>query len=170
LLPYGRTPPDTVEFAQNNDTVYFAQPTLSQLVPGGSGSGTFNVNQTASLNLGNNPNDTLALLTNGNAPRESMGELLRYAPPIRQNPVSPIFTFLDILSGESEFIAKSYLTLQLTCELIHRTLGIKFLMFPTQDTPIEPVLHLCLPSPRFPPGLVCFLRHESTDIAHETGP
>ncbi|KAF9778318.1 hypothetical protein BJ322DRAFT_492827 [Thelephora terrestris] len=79
LLPYGRTPPDTVEFAQNNDTVYFAQPTLSQLVPGGSGSGTFNVNQTASLDLGNNPNDTLALLMNGNAPRESMGELLRYS-------------------------------------------------------------------------------------------
>lgn len=76
LLPYGRSPPDTVEFTEGNDTVYFAQPTLSQFIPGGSGSGTFDANKTASLNLRNNPNNTLASLMD--SPQNSMGRLLRY--------------------------------------------------------------------------------------------
>lgn len=93
LLPYGRSPPDTVEFAQKNETVYFAQPSLSQLIPGGSGSGTFNANQTASLSLRDNPNGTLALLMNGNTPHDSVGKILRYASPICETP-APFHRFI----------------------------------------------------------------------------
>ncbi|KAF9645600.1 hypothetical protein BDM02DRAFT_490337 [Thelephora ganbajun] len=77
LLPYGRSPPDTVEFVNGNETVYLAQPSLSQFIPGGSGSGTFDANQTASISLRDTPNNTLALLTNKNTP-ESMSAVLRY--------------------------------------------------------------------------------------------
>jgi len=79
LLPYGRSPPDTVEFVQQNDTVYFDQPNLSQFTPGGSGLGTFKTNQTVSISLNDNPNNTLALLTNGNSPKNGMGAILRYS-------------------------------------------------------------------------------------------
>jgi hypothetical protein len=77
LLPYGRSAPDTAEFIYGNETVYFAQPSLSQFVPGGSGAGTFNTNQSASINLRDTPNNTLAL-TSRNAPKSDTGAVLRY--------------------------------------------------------------------------------------------
>ena len=76
LLPYGTSPPDYVEFAYGNETVYFPQPSLSQFIPGGSGLGIFDANQTASLK--DSPNHAVALLTSGNAPNNSMGAVLRY--------------------------------------------------------------------------------------------
>ena len=81
LLPYGRNPPDTsAELALENDTVYFAPPSSSQLAPGGQGFGTFDTNQT-SISQKGNPNDTLALLING---RSSAGSILRFVLPPRQ--------------------------------------------------------------------------------------
>lgn len=41
VLPYSTTPPDYVELAYGNDTVYFTKPSLSQFTPGGSGLGAF---------------------------------------------------------------------------------------------------------------------------------
>lgn len=125
LLPYGRSPPDTVEFVQENDTVYLAQPSLSEFTPGGSGFGTFNANQTASISLRDNPNATLALLMDEDPSKNGMGEILRCALSIYYNSVSfffLIFVFSGILSGESGFIARSCLTLRLTCEETFSTL------------------------------------------------
>ena len=78
---YGRSTSDTAEFIYGNDTVYFAQPSLSQFVPGGYGAGTFN--QSASVGLKGVPNDTL-LLTGKNAPKSNTGVVLRYAPPTHE--------------------------------------------------------------------------------------
>jgi hypothetical protein len=80
LLPYGKSTSATSEFIYGNDTVYFAQPSLSQFVPGGSGAGTFN--QPELINLRDTPNNT-APLTGRNAPKSNTGVVLRYAPPAR---------------------------------------------------------------------------------------
>ena len=75
LFPYGRSRPDYVEFAYGNETVYFSQPSLSQFIPGGSGLGTFDNHQAASLK--DSPTNTLGLLTNGNGPNKAVGAVLR---------------------------------------------------------------------------------------------
>ena len=67
----------TAEFIYGNDTVYFAQPGLSQFVPGGHGSGTFSP---ASILLKDSPNNTL-VSTGGNAPKTDIGMVLRCIPP-----------------------------------------------------------------------------------------
>jgi len=69
-----------VEFVYGNETIYFAQPSLSQFVPGGSGAGTFN--QPELINLKDTPNNTLPL-TGRNAPKSNTGVVLRYAPLAR---------------------------------------------------------------------------------------
>jgi hypothetical protein len=40
FLQYGGITSDTTTMVYNNDTVYFAQPSLSQFIPGGVGAGT----------------------------------------------------------------------------------------------------------------------------------
>ena len=80
-VPYGKSMSDTTEFIYGNDTVYFAQPSLSQFVPGGSGAGVFN--QPATIGLKGTQNNPLPL-TGRNAPRSNTGAVLRYAPPPRQ--------------------------------------------------------------------------------------
>jgi len=76
-LQYGRSTSDTIEFVHGNDTVYFAQPSRSQFIPGGSGAGSFN--PPASIGLKNTPNDTLEL-TGRITPMSDAGAFLRYAP------------------------------------------------------------------------------------------
>ena len=80
-FPYGRSMSYTAEFFYGNDTVYFAQPSLSQFAPGGSGVGTFN--ESTSTGLKDALNDTLPL-TGRNAAKGKTGVLLRYAPPAHQ--------------------------------------------------------------------------------------
>ena len=76
---YSRSTSGTAEFVYNNDTVYFALPTLSQFVPGGSGPGVFNrsdpTGQMDANGFGNTPAPT-----GKNAPRRDTGAVLRYAP------------------------------------------------------------------------------------------
>jgi len=69
---------DTAEFIYGNDTVYFAQPRLSQFVPGGSGAGVFN--QSTWIGLKDAPKNALPL-PGRNASRSNAGVVLRYAPP-----------------------------------------------------------------------------------------
>ena len=76
-FPYGNSRSDTAEFVYGNDTVYFAQPSLSQFVPGGSGAGVFN--QSASIDLKDASKNSLQL-AGRNAPRSYTGAVLRYAP------------------------------------------------------------------------------------------
>ena len=77
----GRAVSDTAEFVYDNDTIYFAQPSPSRFVPGGSGAGAFNqpawVGQT-----GDTPNITLAL-TDRNTHKNDTGAILRYVPSAR---------------------------------------------------------------------------------------
>jgi len=80
-FPYGRSMSDTAEFIYSNDTVYFAQPSLPQFIPGGSGVGTFD-RFAASIGLNDALNNTLPV-TSRNATK-STGALLRYAPPAHQ--------------------------------------------------------------------------------------
>ena len=68
---------DTAEFGYGDDTIYFAQPSLSQFVPGGSGAGTFN--PPLRMGLKGIPNNIPAL-TGKNAPKRGNGAVLRYAP------------------------------------------------------------------------------------------
>jgi len=70
----------TAEFVYDNDTVYFAQPSLSQFVSGGFGPGTFN--ESASIYPKDTPNNTFALMGR-NAPKGDTGAVLRYALPAR---------------------------------------------------------------------------------------
>jgi len=79
--PYGRSMSDTAEFIYGNDTIYFAQPSLSQFVPGGSGVGTFN--ESASIGVRDTLNDALPL-TGRNAAKSKTSGLLRYALPAHQ--------------------------------------------------------------------------------------
>ena len=81
-FPYGRSTSDTAEFIYGSDTVYFAQPSLSQFVPGGSGVGTFDQSAPA-IGLEDAPNNTLPL-TGRNAAKIKTSVLLRYTPPVHQ--------------------------------------------------------------------------------------
>ena len=76
-LSYGSSMPDTAELIYNNETVYFAQPSLSQLVPGGSGPGAL---QPTLPGPNDTPNDPLALVGR-NAPKRDIGTVLRYTAP-----------------------------------------------------------------------------------------
>jgi len=82
LLPYGSSPPDTAEFVYGSGVVYFAQPSPSQFVPGGSGAGTFNINQSVSTSLKSSPNDAPALAGRSSLKNDT-GVVLRCAPPAR---------------------------------------------------------------------------------------
>jgi len=73
----GRTTFDTTELVYDSDTVYFAQPSLSQFVPGGFGAGAFNLSPSASINLKDTPN----VSAGRNPPKSNTGVVLRYAPP-----------------------------------------------------------------------------------------
>jgi len=68
---------DATEFVYDNETVYFAQPSLSQFLPGGSGAGNFNP---VSVILAGPKHDAPAL-TGRNALKSNTGTVLRYAPP-----------------------------------------------------------------------------------------
>jgi len=75
------TDPDTTEFVYGDDTVntiHFAQPSLSQFVPGGSGAGAFN--PSPPMGVKSTPNDTSAPMGK-NTPKNDTGAVLRYAPP-----------------------------------------------------------------------------------------
>jgi len=74
----GETASETIQLTYGNDTVYFAQPILSQFVPGGSGAGTFN--QSSSIGLKDTTNNNFAL-TGRNVTKTNAGVVLRYAPP-----------------------------------------------------------------------------------------
>jgi len=80
---FSTTDPDTTKFVYGNDTVntvYFAQPSLSQFVPGGSGAGAFN--PPPPMGLKDSPNSTF-LLGGRNTPKDDAGVVLRYAlPPV----------------------------------------------------------------------------------------
>ena len=76
---YQTADPDTPEFVYGDDavnTVYFAQPTPSQFVPGGSGAGTFDA--PPPVGVRDPPNNTLAS-TGRNIPKDDTGAILRYA-------------------------------------------------------------------------------------------
>ena len=75
----GRTTSDTTELVYDNDTIYFAQPSLSQFVPDGFGAGAFNLSPSASISLKDTPNASAGR----NPPKSNTGVVLRYAPPIR---------------------------------------------------------------------------------------
>jgi len=79
-LSYGRSTSDTAEFVYDDDTVYFAQPSMSQLVPGGSGPGAFN--HLGPTGLGDAQGNAPAP-AGKNAPKRDTGAVLRYAPPTR---------------------------------------------------------------------------------------
>jgi len=73
--------PDSAEFVYGNDTanmVYFAQPSVSQFVPGGSGPG--DVSNFRPVGLRKHLNDTFAL-RGRNTTRNDTGAVLRYASP-----------------------------------------------------------------------------------------
>ena len=78
--PYGGSASGTTEFVYGNDTVYFAQPSLSQFVPGGSGTGAFRINQTVSISPNDTPNNTLGS-GDESTPENNAGVVLRYASP-----------------------------------------------------------------------------------------
>ena len=72
--------PDSAEFVYGNDTVnmvYFAQPSVSQFAPGGSGPGAPNPQP---MGVGEPLNNTFAL-TGRNTTRNDTGVVLRYASP-----------------------------------------------------------------------------------------
>jgi len=78
-LSYGRSTSGTAEFVYDNDSsVYFAQPNLSQLVPGGSGPGAFD--RSGPAGLGYDPGNTPAL-TGKSATKRDSGAVLRHVPP-----------------------------------------------------------------------------------------
>ena len=81
---------DTAELVYNNETVYFAQPTLSQFIPGGSGPGTFV--RPATVNLNDTTNNPL-VLTGRNAPKSGIGVVLRYASSPEVSLDVLVFTF-----------------------------------------------------------------------------
>jgi len=80
-LPYGLSTSDTAELVYGNDIVYFAQPSLSQFVPGGSG--IFRKNEPTSISPKGTPNSTVGL-TGRNSTKSGTGVILRYVPPVRQ--------------------------------------------------------------------------------------
>ena len=75
------TDSDTAQFVYGNDavnTIRFAQPSLSQFVPGGSGAG--DSNPPAPIGLKNPPTNT-STMAGRNTPKSDTGVVLRYAPP-----------------------------------------------------------------------------------------
>jgi len=79
MLQPGRSMSNTAEFGYGDDIVYFAQPSRSQFIPGGSGLGTFD--PPGPLGLKDTPIDTPELT--GRTPLEGRtGAVLQYAPPI----------------------------------------------------------------------------------------
>jgi len=87
---YSTTDPDTAEFVYGNDavkTVYFAQPSVTQFVPGGSGAG--DSNPSPPMGVKDPSNNTFAL-TGRNALKNDTGAVLRYAPALCQR-CRPIF-------------------------------------------------------------------------------
>jgi len=104
--------PDIAELVYNNDTVYFAQPSPSQFVLGGSA-----FNRPAPTGPKVPPNDTLVLMDR-DAPKSDISAVIRYAPPVRWRcSLTPRCSpSLDTPSGESGFTARSYPTLKLICE------------------------------------------------------
>ena len=79
-FPYGGSTSDTAEFVYGNYTVYLAQPSLSQFLPGGSGVGIFDP---ASSILNGPPNNTLSSMGR-NTPKSDTGVILRYPPSAPQ--------------------------------------------------------------------------------------
>jgi len=72
--------PDIAEFAYGNDaanTIYFAQPSVSQFVPGGAGPGTIDF---WPIGLKDPLNNTFAV-AGRNSTRNGTGAILRYASP-----------------------------------------------------------------------------------------
>ena len=86
-MAYSKTDPYTAEFVYGNDTVYFAQPSPSQFVSGGSGAAIFK--QGPAMGVKDPLNYALAL-TERNIPKNDGGGILRYAPYVCQK-CSPIF-------------------------------------------------------------------------------
>jgi len=76
LLLSDTTAFDTIEFTHGSETVYFAQPSPSQFVSGGSGAGTFD--PPPKMGLKNIPNNT-QFSADRNVPRSNAGAVLRYA-------------------------------------------------------------------------------------------
>ena len=72
-LSYGSSTSETAELLYENETVYFAQPRLSQLIPGGFGPGAL---QPTLIGLGGTPNNSAAL-TGSNTPKRDVGVVLR---------------------------------------------------------------------------------------------
>jgi len=80
-LPFGKDGSNTAEFVYGNetiDTVYFAQPSLSQFITGGSGPGNFN--PPVPIGLKDPPEDVPAL-PGRNASKSDIGAVLRYVLP-----------------------------------------------------------------------------------------
>ena len=71
---YTTTDPYTAEFIYGNDTIYFAQPSPSQFVSGGSGPGTFS--PLPAMGVKDPINNTLAL-GDKNTPKNDTGAILR---------------------------------------------------------------------------------------------
>ena len=107
-LQYRRGTPDIAEFVYNNDTVYFAQPSVSQFVLGGSA-----FNRPAPIGLKGPSNDTLVLMDR-DAPKSDISAVIRYAPAARWrcSLTSRCSPSLDTPSGESGFTARSCPTLK----------------------------------------------------------
>ena len=110
-----------MELVYGNNTVYFAQPSPSQFVHGGSGVGTFD----QPVPLG--PQETLKInlaLPGRNTPKSDTSTVLRYALSAHQRRklTSWYSPCLDTPNGESGFTARSCLTLKSTCEATRRTL------------------------------------------------
>ena len=76
FLQHGGRVFDTAEFVYGNETIYFAQPSLSQFVPGGSGAGNFDP---ALIAPAGSQNNALAL-TGRNAPKNTE-TVLQDVPP-----------------------------------------------------------------------------------------
>ena len=79
LLLSDKTASDTVEFPYESETVYFAEPSPSQFVSGGSGSGTFD--PPPKMGLKDTQNNT-PVFTGRSVPRSNAGAVLRYASPV----------------------------------------------------------------------------------------
>jgi len=77
LLQFGGITSDTAELVYNNETVYFAQPSLSQFIPGGVGAGTFNTS--ASIGLENTQDNALGRASGNRTISSNNGVVLRYA-------------------------------------------------------------------------------------------
>ena len=78
LLLSDKTAFDTAQFTYGSETVYFAQPSPSQFVSGGSGAGTFDPPPRMGLK---NTSSSTSVSTGKNVLRSNADTVLRYAPP-----------------------------------------------------------------------------------------